>query len=113
MKKFLRLAPRILVIIYICFISMFAFDVFAEYAFPEVLVALFMHLIPSFALLALLAVAWKRPRLGGALFLILAIFFTIFFKLYEDFIVFLIIGLPVYTISILFLLNSNDQKTSS
>ena len=85
---------------------MFALDVFGEYGFPEVLVALFMHLIPSFVLIALLITAWKWPRLGGVLFLVLTLIFVVFFKLYEDFIVFLIVGLPVFIIGILFTLNS-------
>ena len=45
MKRFLFWLPRILTIIFILFISIFALDVFSEYSFPLVLVALFMAYI--------------------------------------------------------------------
>ncbi len=99
--------PRILVIIYILFLSMFAFDVFGEgYGFPEVLIGLFMHLIPSLVLIALLVVAWKWPRWGGIAFLVLGVIFTIFFKTYQDLVVFLLISLPVFVVGGLFLAKS-------
>jgi len=46
-KKALYWAPRIIAILFIVFISLFALDVFIEgYGFWETIVALFMHLVP-------------------------------------------------------------------
>jgi hypothetical protein len=73
MKKTIYWLPRLICILFIGFISIFALDVFGEYGFPEILVALFMHLIPTFILIAVLTVAWKWSKIGGLLFLVLAI----------------------------------------
>ena len=109
-SKLLYWTPRILVILFILFISMFAMDVFGEYSFPLVLVALFMHLIPSFILIILLVVAWKWERVGGILFLVLFVVFTFWFDLYKHIISFLLIGLPVLIVGILFLISSKVNK---
>ncbi len=77
--------PRILAIAFALFISMFALDVFSEgYGFPEVLLALFMHLIPTFLIIGVTMVAWKRMNLGGSLFVVLALFSLIQFNTYKE-----------------------------
>ena len=98
-------SPRILTIIYILFISLFALDVFSEYSFPEALIALFMHLIPTFLLIGLLVIAWKKEFIGGIIFLVLAVVFTIFFNTYRELITLLLISGPVFLIGTLFLIN--------
>ena len=54
----LKWTPRVLTILFILFMAIFALDVFGEYSFPLILVALFMHLIPNFILIGVLLVAW-------------------------------------------------------
>ncbi|MDX9930188.1 MAG: hypothetical protein RBS37_10095 [Bacteroidales bacterium] len=72
MKKSLSIihwTPRILCILAILFISMFAFDAFSEgRSFWENLAGFLIHLIPSFVLIALLIVAWKWELVGGIIF---------------------------------------------
>lgn len=61
--------PRILGIIAILFISIFALDSFEPGHSPGwQLQAFLVHLIPSFFMLILLVIAWKREWLGGLLF---------------------------------------------
>ncbi len=73
-QKILLWTPRILFIIAILFISMFAFDAFSpERNFWQNTAALLMHLLPSFVLVALLVVAWKRELTGGILITILGL----------------------------------------
>ncbi|MBU0466181.1 MAG: hypothetical protein KJ718_00240 [Nanoarchaeota archaeon] len=96
-NKLLYWIPRVLAIVFILFLRMFAFDVFAEYEFPLVLGALFMHLLPTFA--------WRRENTGGWLFIILGVGFTFFFETYESPVAFLLISGPVFLIGILFLWN--------
>ena len=87
MKKFLFWLPRILTIIFI------AFDIFAEdYKWYEIIIGVFMHLIPSFALIIILIIAWKRELVGGIIFIILSLIFTIFFNTYRELISFLLIS---------------------
>ena len=62
-------APRALCIFMILFVSMFALDVFEEaHGFWRTLAALGMHLIPSFILVAALAIAWRWELAGAVLF---------------------------------------------
>jgi len=66
--------PRILCILAILFISMFALDAFAPgLTIWQQLGAFLMHLIPSFVLLALLILAWKWEFIGGILFAIIGL----------------------------------------
>lgn len=61
--------PRIICILAIFFISMFALDSFAPgLTIWQQIGAFLMHLIPSFILLALLVVAWKWELVGGIVF---------------------------------------------
>ncbi len=70
MKTLLYWAPRIVGILAILFISVFALDVFEEGAplTAAVFLGLAIHLIPSFVLAALFAVAWRYELVGGLLF---------------------------------------------
>jgi hypothetical protein len=108
-EKILLWVPRILAICFIIFMSVFALDVFGEYKFPQVLLALLMHLIPALVLIGITVLAWKKPFIGGIVFLVLAGIFTIFFKLYKDPISFLIIGIPTIITGILFILNRKQN----
>ncbi len=100
MKKFIIWTPRILMIAFILFISMFALDVFGEgYTFLQTLVALFMHLIPSFVLLAGLLIAWKYPLAGAAIFFLAGVAYII--MAWEHITWWLIIAGPAFLISAL------------
>jgi signal transduction histidine kinase len=102
MKRAFCWLPRILSVLFIAFISVFALDVFSE---PQWFLALFMHLIPSYFLIVITIVAWKHEVLGGFLFLI-AGFALLLFTHFEA----LIIGIPVFIIGLLFLLTKRLYK---
>ena len=112
MKKinWLYWTPRVLAILFAAFISIFALDVFGEYKFPLVLVALFMHLIPTFIIIILLLIAWKWEKVGGIIFIILGLLFTLLFRTYEHPLSFLIISGPVFLIGFLFLMSKLKGK---
>lgn len=64
----IRWAARILGILAIAFISLFALDAFAEGAgLGQKIVAFLLHMIPSFVLIIVLIIAWKRELIGGIL----------------------------------------------
>jgi len=66
--------PRIISILAILFVSMFALDAFAPgLTIWQQLGAFLMHLIPSFVLLALLIIAWKRELTGGIVFIVIGL----------------------------------------
>ena len=77
-NQFIHWAPRILSILMILFVSMFALDAFApNLSVWQQIGGFLIHLIPSYILLAALLVAWKWENLGGWLFTLLGIIFSI------------------------------------
>lgn len=66
-RRTLFWAPRALTIAFIAFLSLFALDVFGEgRTFWGTLLALGMHLVPSFVLLGMLILAWRWEWVGAA-----------------------------------------------
>lgn len=71
-------APRVLCILFAIFISLFALDVFSEgYGMGETLLALLIHLVPTFLILISLIIAWRWERVGVILFIALALFLLV------------------------------------
>lgn len=63
--------PRVLSILFVVFLSMFALDVIGQgYGFWQTVAALLLHLIPSFVLLAAALLAWRYELAGAAIFLL-------------------------------------------
>ena len=72
--KILHWTPRIICILAILFISIFAADSFApELTFWQQISGFVIHLIPSFILIVLLIVAWKWEYIGGIIFTVIAL----------------------------------------
>jgi hypothetical protein len=68
-KQALFWTPRALAILFIAFLSLFALDVFdGHLGFWQTALALTMHLIPSFVLIAALVLAWRWEWIGAALY---------------------------------------------
>jgi len=106
--------PRILIVLFVLFISLFSLDVFFEgYSFLETVVALFMHLIPTFVLIGVVAVTWKNSRVGGILFVLMAAGFTFFFRTYRSIEAFLLLSFPLLIIASLFFIDDFMKKKSN
>lgn len=77
MKKSIRLIhwmPRIIGILAILFVSLFALDAFdPKLTLWQQIFGFIMHLIPSFILIILLLIAWKWEYAGGIIFMIIGI----------------------------------------
>jgi hypothetical protein len=68
-KRLLFWTPRILSLAFIAFLSLFALDVFdGRHSFWQTALALVIHLIPSFILIAALILAWRWEWIGAALY---------------------------------------------
>jgi len=77
--KIIHWTPRILCILAILFISLFALDSFdPKYTLWQQLQAFFMHLIPTYVLILFLVVAWKWELVGGLILIAVALGFTPF-----------------------------------
>jgi len=104
--------PRIITIVLILFLALFALDIFdSDYTPLEILIGLSMHLIPNAILAVILAIAWKFEIIGGILFIILS-FLTLMVIRGEGFGIVLYVIL--FIIGLLFLVSSymrrNDKK---
>jgi len=66
--------PRVICILAILFVSIFAADAFAPgLTIWQQLGAFFIHLIPSFILVAFLILSWKWEKIGGVIFILLGL----------------------------------------
>ena len=77
--KIIHWAPRILCILAILFVSMFALDSFdPRFTAWQQIQAFLIHLIPTYILILFLVVSWKWELIGGLMLIILALGFTPF-----------------------------------
>ena len=119
--KVLHWLPRIMCILAILFVSLFALDAFSpELTFWQQIGAFLIHLIPSFILLALLLVTWKWELIGGIIFTVLGlglspIVFMHNFKMnnsvWMSLGIILCITIPFAIVGILFIVSHYRKKT--
>jgi len=119
-SKLLVWLPRVLCILAILFISMFALDAFdPQNPFGQQILDFLMHMIPSFILILLLAIAWKRELTGGIIFGLLGLStapFIYTLNYHRSHSVALSLGivcmvcLPFFVVGILFILNYYRTK---
>ena len=103
--------PRILGIAVSLFLSLFALDAFEPgqplaRAFPDLVI----HLAPAAAVLALVALSWHRPWLGGVAFVLLALGYAVTVSRLDWI---LAISGPLLTIGLLFLWSWWASRDSS
>lgn len=103
--RILRWTPRILSLLFVGFISLFALDVFGEYRGWELILALFMHLLPSFVLLVAIALAWKYDILGAIVFCGFAVLYIIWAGLDRPWTWYALISGPATLVGILYFVN--------
>lgn len=105
-KRLLFWTPRILCILFAVFVSLFALDVFNEdYSFWETILALLIHLIPTYIILIVLAVSWRWEWVGAILFSAFGLLYMLMSWGQFNLSVYLIISGPLFLMGILFLLN--------
>jgi hypothetical protein len=105
-RRLLFWAPRVLSILFAAFLSLFALDVFDEgFGFWGTILALLMHLVPSFLVVAVLAVAWYREWVGGIVFIALGVWYVVSVWGRFPLTTYLVIAGPLVLVGALFLLN--------
>ncbi|NIP18389.1 MAG: hypothetical protein GWM87_09710 [Xanthomonadales bacterium] len=76
-RKILMWSPRILGILLALFLGVFALDAFGEgTSLASALIEFLIHLVPTYLLLIIVAIAWRRPWFGGAAFIFLALLYA-------------------------------------
>jgi len=79
LKQVLFWAPRILSILFILFLGLFSLDVFEMGGgFWATLGGFLVHNIPSFILLGVLFLAWRREWIGAVVFIGFGILYLVF-----------------------------------
>jgi len=119
-SNFVYWTPRVVSILFICFLALFSLDVIQPgLSTGQIVVGLIMHNIPVFVLLILLIIAWKYEIVGGIAYILAGLLYsgsTIVSALTSDFPWYLslswslTIAVPALFIGILFLINWYKKK---
>lgn len=118
--RFVHWSPRIICILAILFISLFAADSFdPELTIRQQLGAFFIHLIPSIVLLSFLIVAWKWELIGSIIFTVIGLGLSPFIFMHNynmnhsvgvSLIIILMITFPFVVVGILFIISHYMKK---
>ena len=123
MKKSIQLfhwLPRIICILAILFVSVFAADAFSpKLTIWQQFSAFVIHLIPSFLLIVFLIIAWKWEYIGGILFILIGLGFSpiVFLHNYKmndsilmSLVVIMTITMPFVIVGVLFIVSHFLKK---
>jgi len=103
--------PRILSIVFILFLSLFALDVFSEYKGLAVAAPLLIHLLPSLTLFCIVIIAWKHELVGAIAFIGFAVFYVWGVGLARPPDLYLSIVFPLVLIGICYLVRWRQKST--
>jgi hypothetical protein len=105
LKGILYWTPRVLGILFVIFLSLFALDIFdMNLGLWGTIVGLFMHLIPSFVLVVALILAWRWEWVGTLLFFGFTAWYIGIAWGDFDLVTYLLIAGPPFLVGVLFLL---------
>ncbi|HNS34406.1 MAG TPA: hypothetical protein PKG83_04310 [bacterium] len=109
-KKIILWLPRILGIVFVLFLALFSLDVFdGTNGFWLTVVALFMHNIPSLALLVVILLSWRYPLVGAIVFGLAGLAYVVMVAVNQSWYIAiswsLIIAGPAILIAVLFFLS--------
>ena len=105
-KRLLLWTPRILCMLLAGFLSIFAADVFGEhYGFFKTILALVLHLIPTWIVLIVLVLSWRREWVGGTVFIVLGALYLIGLWGRFHWSAYLAISGPLFLVGVLFWVN--------
>lgn len=111
MRGFLYWTPRVLAILYTLFITLFALDAFSQgYRLQDAILAFIIHLLPTFVLLGTTTTAWYKERLGGILFLALAIAYILIAWDRFPFLTHLVMTGPLFITGLLFVMSNKPPE---
>jgi len=111
-NKYIYWIPRVLSILFICFLFLFSLDVFSSnLSFWQTLFKLFINNIPVIVLAIILVISWKYELVGGITFIFVGLLYivSVIPKIFQTgfqwyyLLWFLMISGPTFLIGILFL----------
>ncbi len=110
--KLLTILPRLISILAIGFVSIFSLDAFDHGTFSEQLFDFMMHMIPTFVLIIILAIAWKWELIGGIIYVLLGVFISPLIYT-NSYLTIALITFPFFFAGLLFILSHFLRKKSS
>jgi len=114
LQKFIFWAPRVLTIIFILFLSLFALDVFQPgQSIPYMIAGFLIHLIPCYILTAVLLISWRYEFFGVVFILLGILYMIIIWTRGLPFFAFPTISGSAFLIGGLFLLNWKTKSRSN
>ena len=108
--RFVYWIPRVLSLLFICFLALMSLDVFSsELTFWETALGLFMHNIPALVLLIVLVISWRYEIVGAIAFILAGLVYIVLVLMnpFEWFMLLWILQISgvAFIIGIFFLLN--------
>jgi hypothetical protein len=96
--------PRVLTVLFVIFISLFALDAFGQRTgFLKTLLAFMIHMIPAFLIITILVFSWKWPLIGGIGFTLLGLVYLYWAGRNNQ--VYALIYTPLFLTGVLFLIS--------
>jgi len=121
--KILHWAPRVICILAILLVSMFALDAFeSNNTIWQQIGGFLIHLIPSYVLIALLILAWKWELIGGIIFTLIGVGFSPFIyqhnynmnhSVWMSLEIISLITFPFIIVGVLFIMNHFMKRKNS
>lgn len=112
MNKGLYWTPRIIMIVFIAFISLFALDAFeGDQSILKKLAGFLIHLTPSLVLIVLLVFTWRYEWIGAITFLLIAIAYIVMTWGHAHYLSIIFIPGPLIITAVLFWLNWLKRKS--
>lgn len=108
-RKFVYWTPRILSLVFVGFLSIFAFDVFGNYRGLSLVIAFFMHLLPSIVLLLFILAAWKYELVGAVSFVTFGLLYAL--QVPDHFSWITVISAPSVVVGILYFLDWHLRRS--
>ena len=102
--------PRFLAIAYMLFLAVLSLDSFeSSGGFFGRILAFLMHLLPVFWVGAVLTLAWHFRLIGGLVFMVLGMIFTIYYHTNRHTDSFLMISMPLFITGMLFIFSHTEK----
>lgn len=106
MKRTLYWTPRVLCVLFAGFVSLFALDVFsAGYGIRDTIIALLIHLVPTYLVVIATAISWRYELIGACLFMGLGVWYIVMVWGKFPWMTYAMISGPLFLVGGLFLLN--------
>ncbi|MFA5098719.1 MAG: hypothetical protein WC461_00670 [Candidatus Paceibacterota bacterium] len=111
-NKIIYWSPRILSLGFVLFLSLFSLDALSGGSSWQNILGLLIHLLPSFALLAIVIIAWKYDLFGAAAFFVFAIYYVFAVGFDRHWSWYVSISAPAIIVGILFVLSWLQKRKS-